>query len=380
VEAVVGALAQDRRQRLVGVVVEDVPELVMDRAEVFRRLVDAHLDARVVHRVDVPRAGVTDDLAIARLGEQRPLPEGRRQRREAERGEEPLAVLHHVDRRDVARLEDAVEPDAAGAAAGRRRDQVEHVRPLLRPDVAEQVRRDRTVGRHLVAVAFPQLRTDVRVQRHVERPQLLPQPVHLAGEVVRRHVVLGPPHRAGIRVAEFPGALVRQLDEARVVGLQRHRDGVPAFPDLAEARRVAAARQFAGDSLDVEAAVLRRLARAVLAAAVDAFHCGGEPGDLGRLCRVGWCGQRQGALEHRDLPLFVRRRGRDVECGGAFREVCDRRHVGLIGARRDRFGIGRDVGGLHVGRLLGGVAQPQHRLVHVGHEGCRRRRRGRRLA
>ena len=73
--------------------------------EVLRVDVDAHLDAQVVDAVDVPGAGVADDFAIARLHEQRPLPERLRQRLEAERREEPLADAHHLDGIDLLRLQ-----------------------------------------------------------------------------------------------------------------------------------------------------------------------------------------------------------------------------------------------------------------------------------
>ena len=53
------------------------------------------------------------------------------------------------------------------------------VRPFLGPDVAEQVRRNRTVRRNNVAVALAQLHAHVGVQLQVERADLLPQPIEL---------------------------------------------------------------------------------------------------------------------------------------------------------------------------------------------------------
>ena len=67
-------------------------------------------------------------------------------------------------------------------------------------------------------------------------------------------------------------ALVRQLDEPRVVLPHRNRDGVPAFPDLLQALRIAALREDLRDRLDVEAILALRPARTILAAAVHAFH------------------------------------------------------------------------------------------------------------
>ena len=65
----------------------------MDRREVFLRLIDAHLESEVVDGVDVPRARMAHHFAIARLDEERSLPECRRQRLEAERCEEALADI-----------------------------------------------------------------------------------------------------------------------------------------------------------------------------------------------------------------------------------------------------------------------------------------------
>ncbi len=62
----------------VGPLVEVVAQLVVDRHEVLGVDLDAHLDAQVVDPVDVPGAGVADDVAVGGLREQRTLPEGLR--------------------------------------------------------------------------------------------------------------------------------------------------------------------------------------------------------------------------------------------------------------------------------------------------------------
>src|SRR3954462_6739859 len=89
-KAVVRAVSQNDRQRAIGTLVEVVTELVMDRREILGVHVDAHLDAHVALIVDIPRARVADDFAIARLHEQRSLPECLWQRLESERGKESL--------------------------------------------------------------------------------------------------------------------------------------------------------------------------------------------------------------------------------------------------------------------------------------------------
>ena len=78
VEAVVGAVAERGRLLVVGALVEIVAQLVVDGEEILAGDLDAHLQAHVVERVDVPGAGVAHHLAVARLEEQRALPEGLR--------------------------------------------------------------------------------------------------------------------------------------------------------------------------------------------------------------------------------------------------------------------------------------------------------------
>ena len=208
----------------------------MDGAEVFSIDVDAHLDPQVVGAVDVPGAGVAHDFAIARLHEQRPLEERLRKRLESERREELLADAHHPDRIDLARLQ--VVGQREGLRLARGSDQVVDVRPVLLPEIAEQVRRDRPALRHGGAVLVVQLRADVGVQRKIERPELLPETIQFLREGVRRHVVLAAPHRTGVLESERGRALVRQLNEPDVILPHRRRDGVPSLPDFEQPLRV----------------------------------------------------------------------------------------------------------------------------------------------
>src|SRR5256885_14572621 len=68
----------------------------MDGDEINIAYLQARLDPQVVFIIDVPCAGMAYHVAIARLHEQRSLPECLRKRREAHRDEEILAVLHHA--------------------------------------------------------------------------------------------------------------------------------------------------------------------------------------------------------------------------------------------------------------------------------------------
>src|SRR5262244_2257706 len=105
---------------------------------------------------------MADDLAVARLGEERSLPEGLRKRSEAERREEALAVADHLKRVGLARFENLGQVEAGIAVL--RSDERVDVGPVLRPHVAEQMRRDRAALRHDAAVLFPEARADVRVK------------------------------------------------------------------------------------------------------------------------------------------------------------------------------------------------------------------------
>ena len=89
--------------------VEVVPQLVVDGGGVLGRRVDAHLDAHVGFEVEIPGAGMADDVAILRPDKQRPFPERLRQGIEAERRVEALADADHVEGAHFALLQDVVE-------------------------------------------------------------------------------------------------------------------------------------------------------------------------------------------------------------------------------------------------------------------------------
>ncbi len=84
------------RLLVVGPLVVIVAKLVVDGHEVVGIDLGAHLDAQVVLVVEVPGRGVADHFAVARAGDLRALPEAGRKRREAKRGVEALAGLHHL--------------------------------------------------------------------------------------------------------------------------------------------------------------------------------------------------------------------------------------------------------------------------------------------
>src|SRR6184192_2877915 len=92
-ETIVRAVAKDHRQIFVCALVEVVAQFMMDRLEVLIRRLDAHLDAHVLHGINIPGARMTNDFAVTRLHEHRTLPEGLRQRREPDRCEKRSPAL-----------------------------------------------------------------------------------------------------------------------------------------------------------------------------------------------------------------------------------------------------------------------------------------------
>ena len=149
-ESVVRAVAKHDRQIFVGPLVDVVPQFVVDRREVLARLVDAHLDAQVGFHIDVPGTGVADHITVARTLEERSLPEGLWQRLETQRRIEALAGSHHLLCAEASPLDDVGQGEAR--VRTRRRHERIDVGPVLRPNVTEEVGRERTVRRDEVAV------------------------------------------------------------------------------------------------------------------------------------------------------------------------------------------------------------------------------------
>ncbi len=341
----------------------------MDGGEVLAGDLDAHLDADVVLLVDVPGAGVADHVAVRRLVEQRALPEGLGQRRHAERGEEPLAVADHGAGIDSLPPQQTGQIDARRAARGRH--QVVDVAPALGPHVAQQMGRNRPLGGyHVGAVEGAQAAAHVAVQLLVERPDLLPEALDLGGELVRRHVVLGAPHRAQVVEAELAGALVAELGEALVVGAHRRRDSPPAGPGLELLCGVAARGEHPAELAQITAFAVFV---AVLALAVGAFHARRNPGQLGPLLRV--AGGRQGERQSQQIELarLLRRQLEALVAGRLLGQLHRRRDVALVGLCRQDLGVVGDERRLHPATALDvdealqqGGFRPFEKLRRVG--------------
>src|SRR3990167_243386 len=136
-EAVIGAVLEQDRLVLIGALIEIMAKLVVDGDEILSADGRAHLDPEIVLEIDIPGGGVADDLAVARLGDLRALPECRRQRIEPERGEKALTGLDHFDGIIALRRKDRVEIDRLAALADRN-DSSDRA-TFLRPHIAQEI-------------------------------------------------------------------------------------------------------------------------------------------------------------------------------------------------------------------------------------------------
>src|SRR5579871_3392591 len=75
---------------------------MMNGDEVFVLDLDAHLQSKIVLIVNVPGAGVANDIAVGGLKEQGAIPKGLRQRSKPQRGEKSFAVADHPQIVDLA--------------------------------------------------------------------------------------------------------------------------------------------------------------------------------------------------------------------------------------------------------------------------------------
>ncbi len=203
------------------------------------------------------------------------------------------------------------------------------------------MRRDgRVLADRDVAVFLGQLPADVGVQRNVERADLLPQAIHFGGELVRSHVVIRAPHRAGVGKAHFARALIREDDHARVALAHRRADGVPALPGAQKLVRVATVGHHLGDVVHVET-LPRGTVRTPFALAVVAIERGSDLGQLGGERGIVRHGNGDGELDEFELArdvggkiqAFVAARllGQFGDCGGDGLVRFGRHLLGVVG-------------------------------------------------
>ena len=209
VKAVVGAAPEQEGQFAVSALVFVVPFLVMHRGEIVGIDVDAHLDAQVLVGVDVPRAGVAVDVAVARADELRAFVERGGQRLHAERLIKIVTIAGQCTRGLELQLvviavgigNHAPErrPEILAGGRGCGGDEVVDVAPFLGPHVAEQVRGNHAVGPlRGGAVLRREPGADIGVQLAVQRLELPPGALELGGELRIGHVVPGAPQGAGV--------------------------------------------------------------------------------------------------------------------------------------------------------------------------------------
>ena len=312
VETVVGTTLKQRRQSVVGQVVIDMAELVIDRRQINFGRRDAHFDAHVAGIVHVPGAGVADHIAVPRLNELGVVPERPGQLRHAQRDVEIFGTVRHflgIDEigttadlplfglADRARslqlcrvvpipslLQSAVDIEAGDARV--RLDEIVNIAPLLRPHIAGQVRRNHFSDGTLFAILVLELAAYVAMQLVVERLDLRPQPVGFDRKLGRTHVVAGAPHLACVGKTNFFGALVDQASKLLVVAAHSARLIVPALPGV-ELRVVALVfSQHLGQLAEIAALIAGLAVAAIFASAVVAFELARQRGHPRQLERI----------------------------------------------------------------------------------------------
>lgn len=134
-EAIIGAVFEKERLLLIGPLVHVVAEFMVNRDEIDIANLQADFDAEIVLVVDVPGAGVADDVAVRGFGEQRPLPKGPGQGRESHGDEEVFRVLHHTAGIDRLRFQQFGQ--VVAAAFCRHTQQGINIAPFLGPGIAQ---------------------------------------------------------------------------------------------------------------------------------------------------------------------------------------------------------------------------------------------------
>ena len=134
--------------------------------------------------------------SIARFLQDAALPEGAGHRVQPHRGEEVLGLLKHdlwcpaLAEMDLIVMMDLISPEHGSGDIEVRfarvgLEDVPHVRPLLGPHVAQEVRWQGPLVPHFAGILSGQLVSHVRVQLLVQRLQSLPGPLHLLDECAR---------------------------------------------------------------------------------------------------------------------------------------------------------------------------------------------------
>ena len=340
-KAVVGTVAKQVGLLVVGALVEVVAQLMVDGGEVIGADFDAHFDAEVVGRIEVPRGGVADDFGIAGMHELGALPERFGKRREAEGPEEVFAVVHHVVRGGELGGMSSVGAEVGAGNEGWRgggvfggdlllerglkiewlelrefridgRNDVVDVAPLLGPHVAQELSGDHTIGAvGSFAILGDEASAHIVVQRAIERLELLPGVLELGGELRGGHVVARAPEFAGIVIAEFFRANVLQCNVTRIFIAHGGADGVPTNPQTRELLRIMGFRHEVGDLVDPHAfcAWRGRLTHLRVWAVLSfAVHAGQFRRELGLLSKKLWILGRSGRVELHEQNLTAQDR------------------------------------------------------------------------
>ena len=387
-EAIIGPVQIEIGILVIGALIIIMAEFVMDGHEIVAVDLGTHFDAQIVFIVQIPSRRMAHDFAVERLDELGAVPEGRRQRLQPKRGIEALADLEHLlfpiaapllFRRIGAihlirpgfdkalRLEQVADIEAEVASACGRHHIID-IAPFLRPHIAEQVGADRACrGLHLRTICLVQLGAGVAMQFVIEGLHLRPNLVGQLGEIVGRHVIFRPPHRAGVGKAQFLRARIGDIDQLGIIAAHRRADIImPAQPHFLEFLRIAAGTHFFFDVAAVDRLTVQR----ALAFAIGGLKPGREVVQLLGCARRRRGRQSECGAQQVEPPLGFHRQARCGRIFGRFERVIDRHG----GADRTEIGgdgvtVVADIGGIDPGGPAGNERMVEHRLFHLGEEG-----------
>src|SRR5579884_3338307 len=162
-ETIIRAVLEKWRLLFVSALIKVMSKLVVDGDKVLVLHPNAHLQADIILLVDVPCAGVANNIAVFWFKEERTLPESLWQLGKAQRLEKVFAIVDHAQLVNVFIFEQLRQVIALIAVS--RRNQRINIAPLLRPHIAQKLRGNQAIRTlRCLAVFLDELLADVCVQ------------------------------------------------------------------------------------------------------------------------------------------------------------------------------------------------------------------------
>ncbi len=162
------------------------------------------------------------------------------------------------------------------------------------------------------------------MQRKIQRTHLLPQPLEVSTEIVRRHVIPRAPQRAGIFESHFARALIRKLNESRIPLPHGRRNRMPSSPNIQQLVGIAAGRHDAFDRSDVQTIVWLGT---IFTFPIISFERSADFRQLAAQHRVLGGRRHQRQAQQFEFPRQVRRHVQAIEPLGLFNQFRGQRRV-----------------------------------------------------